>query len=185
MRHHWLYLKYVLRHKWFVFIACRKCKVSCWRAIIHDWHKFLPSEWIPYANFFYGNYPSWENISSGQKSAGYPCSLTKEYWNLRFCFAWNLHQKRARHHWQFWLLTNDNDEPQTVPLQIPQPFLREMVADWWGAGRAITGKWDAQNWYERQKGKIILHEMTRRDVEHLLNETAAFEFYVPLNQACV
>jgi hypothetical protein len=60
-----------------------------------------------------------------------------------------------------------------------------MVADWWGAGRAITGKWDAQNWYERQKGKIILHEMTRRDVEHLLNETAAFEFYVPLNQACV
>jgi len=48
------YLKYILKHKWYVMIECFKNGLI-WRGLMHDLSKFLPSEFIPYANFFYGN----------------------------------------------------------------------------------------------------------------------------------
>lgn len=51
---HWKYLKYVVRHKWYVFLACRQLGVPLWQSIIHDWTKFLPREWFPYVRYFYG-----------------------------------------------------------------------------------------------------------------------------------
>jgi hypothetical protein len=45
--------------------------------------------------------------------------------------------------------------------------VREMVADWMGAGRAL-GKPDTRAWYEANKDKMILHPATRRRVEMLL-----------------
>lgn len=94
MRRHWAYLKYVLRHKWFVFLACLEYRVPLWIAIFHDWDKFLPDEWFPYARCFY-------------KPDG-----SKQYEpSLAFDAAWNLHQKRNKHHWQFWLLIPDQSRP--------------------------------------------------------------------------
>jgi hypothetical protein len=45
-----------------------------------------------------------------------------------------------------------------------------MVADWMGAGRAITGKWEAKAWYEKNKATIILHDGTRKLVETILEQ---------------
>jgi hypothetical protein len=39
MRRHWMYLKSVLRHKWYVFLACLQFRVPLWSAILHDWDK--------------------------------------------------------------------------------------------------------------------------------------------------
>ena len=50
---HLNYLKYVLRHKWFVLLASIRIGAPLWGAIIHDLSKFRPSEWIPYARCFY------------------------------------------------------------------------------------------------------------------------------------
>ena len=167
MNKHLKYLKYLIRHKWFVFVACRKCGVSIWRAIIHDWHKFLPDEWFPYANYFYGKNIKWSDLAGDQKNhVAY--SDTEEYWKSRFNHAWNLHQKRARHHWQFWVLINDNDHLKYCQLDIPEKYLREMVADWWGAGKAITGNWDALSWYHTNKDEILVSDSTRNRVEDLL-----------------
>ena len=47
------YLSYVLRHRWFVFIECCKLGIP-WRGLVHDLSKFIPSEFIPYARYFYG-----------------------------------------------------------------------------------------------------------------------------------
>ena len=48
------YTWYIIRHKWYVFIEC--CKLGIiWRGIWHDWHKFLPGEFFPYAIHFNGN----------------------------------------------------------------------------------------------------------------------------------
>ncbi len=55
MNKHWQYLKYVVRHKWFVLGAGRKLGVPLHRLILHDWTKFLPREWFPYVNEFYGD----------------------------------------------------------------------------------------------------------------------------------
>lgn len=126
--------------------------VPLWRAIIHDWHKFLPSEWFPYAYTFY-------------KADG-----TKRYEeNEEFDHAWNLHQKRGKHHWQHWILTCDSGE--TKILGMPSTFICEMAADWWGAGRAITGEWNALKWYESNKQNITLEPCTRRILETILQST--------------
>lgn len=143
MKRHLAYLKYVLRHKWFVFLACRRCGASLWRAVIHDWHKFLPSEWFSYAETFYT-----------------PAGVKQYLESIAFCKAWNLHQKRGKHHWQHWLLTFDRGE--TVPIEMDEKYAREMVADWWGAGRAITGRWGAYEWYQENRDKIMLQESTRK-----------------------
>jgi len=47
------YLKYIVRHKWFVFVAGTKVGCSWWRLFVHDASKFLPFEWCAYAKTFY------------------------------------------------------------------------------------------------------------------------------------
>lgn len=153
MKRHWQYLKYVIRHKWFVFLACRRYKVGLVQSLVHDWHKFLPSEWNPYARTFYKPDGSKQYVES-----------------LEFSVAWNLHQKRGRHHWQHWLLTWDRGD--TIELPMPEKYLREMVSDWYGAGRAITGTWSAPEWYLKNRDKIRLHADTRHRVEELLIQTS-------------
>ena len=150
MRRHLAYLKYVLWHKWFVFVAGRKLGLGFWQLLIHDWHKFLPSEWFPYARTFYKPDGSKQYVESDE-----------------FARAWNLHQKRGKHHWQHWMLTWDRGE--TVALEMPEKYAFEMVADWLGAGRAITGNWGAREWYQKNKVKMKLHMFTKLAAEVALD----------------
>lgn len=145
------YLQYILRHKWFVLVASFRIGAPIWRAIIHDWSKFLPSEWFAYAETFYD-----ETGKSRYKE-------TPE-----FDHAWNYHQKRNKHHWQFWLLKMDRGD--LGALRMPRKYVLEMVADWMGAGRAIAGKWECQEWYEKNKKTILLHGESRKIVEAVLSE---------------
>ncbi len=149
MKRHWLYFKYVLAHKWWVFVACRHWKAPLWRAIIHDWHKFLPSEWFGYVRALYDE----------QGNRRY--SESEE-----FAYAWNLHQKRARHHWQFWLITWDRGS--STPLEMPEHFVREMVADWWGAGKGMSERWDVRSWFIERQHIMALHPKTEELVRDLL-----------------
>lgn len=159
MRAHWSYLKYVIRHKWFVFRWCLRLDVPIWRALIHDWTKFLPGEWSAYVHSFYnpdGTKRDWKTLTVAEKRA--------------FDQAWNHHQKANKHHWQYWVLVTDSDEPRLKALPMPDTYRREMVADWIGAGRAIVGKHAFTEWYQANKDKIILHEYTRVHVEDLLSD---------------
>jgi len=147
MRRHLKYLWYVLRHKWFVFVAGLQLRVSLWQLIIHDWHKITPVEWFPYARCFYE--------LDGRK---------RYVPDEAFTFAWNAHQKRGKHHWQYWLITWDHGG--TDVLEMPDRYRREMLADWMGAGRAITGKWGGTlDWYTQNSDKMKLHPRTRQWVE--------------------
>lgn len=149
MKRHLNYLKYILRHKWFVFIASTKIGASWYLALIHDMSKFKPSEWLPYAFTFYA--------PDGSKQY-------KE--TADFAEAWNHHQKRNKHHWQYYLITWDRGETEALPM--PKKYLLEMVADWMGAGRAITGRWETKEWYDKNKDTIKLHPETRKAVEDIL-----------------
>lgn len=149
MYRHWEYLKYVLRHKWYVFLAGLPLHVPIFTLILHDWDKFLPDEWFPYAKTFY-------NKDGSKTYNEHP----------EFSMAWNHHQKRNKHHWQYWLLTWDRGE--TEPLPMPDVYIREMIADWRGAGRAL-GKPNTNEWYHANRDKMILHGSTRWWVEQFLN----------------
>lgn len=168
MKIHWQYLKYLVRHKWFVLVAGLKTGAPLWRLLVHDWSKFLPSEWLPYAQFFYWPQGRKDQESNEAFQKYSICELAPHghFVGDRFNTAWLLHQNRNPHHWQFWLLTTDSGE--TAPRPMPDHFVREMVADWMGAGRAITGRWEVQEWYEKNRGKMSLHPETRAAVEALL-----------------
>ena len=83
-----------------------------------------------------------------------------------FDMAWNNHQKQNKHHWQYWLLTMDDEKDNKV-LEMPEEYMLEMIADWNGAGKAITGKIDTKAWYlkRRERFKKNLHPKTRRSIE--------------------
>ena len=142
------YLWYVIKHKWFVIVECFKVGLY-WRGLIHDLSKFLPSEFIPYAIYFYGN---------GKN-------------DKEFDKSWLLHQKRNPHHWQYWLLYED--EGQLKTLNMPIKYRKEMLCDWIGAGKAITGKDNTKKWYELNKNNMLLNRDTRNWIEERIKETDA------------
>lgn len=167
MMAHLAYFRYVLIHKWFVFLACRKYRVPLWRALIHDWTKFTPAEWSPYVHAFYS--------SDGSKKDPKIQNSTLEVSQLGddFRYAWNHHQKSNPHHWQYWVLMNDEDGVQALPM--PETYVREMLADWEGAGLAITGQADPLGWYARNKNKFIMHSRTKYLVITILAEVGVLE----------
>jgi len=152
------YLWYILKHKRFVLLECRKLGIT-WLGIIHDWSKFLPSEFLPYARHFHN--PDGSNKDVRGKTGYYKPFNTGD---PAFDFAWMLHQKRNRHHSQWWILP---DEGSTHVIPMPGHYCREMLADWRGAGRA-QGTPDVTAWYLENGHKLQLHPDTRTWVERML-----------------
>lgn len=219
MKAHTEYLKYVLRHKWFVFKACLRLGVPLRLAIFHDWTKFTPAEWGAYVRNFFN--PDGTQRKVRDASGAYNPAAQGN----NFLKAWQHHEANNKHHWGYWLafemsekeryliqahgdgyplslydnveqtfiirdLTDDhpafvgggnraydllktiaarlNKESQIVALEMPEIYAREMVADWVGAGMAISGNPNPSLWYEKNKDKIILHSKTRLFVENLI-----------------
>lgn len=157
MKAHFAYFRYVLRHKWFVFVAGLALRVPLWQLIIHDWSKFTPAEWGAYVATFYG-----------------PDGVKRYQPGPAFDAAWNHHQKVNPHHWQYWVLIRDSDEPRVMALPMSERYAREMVADWCGAGRAITGRWEVRQWWHGTEGRpgnrerAVLHADTLALVDQLV-----------------
>jgi hypothetical protein len=72
------------------------------------------------------------------------------------------HQRLHPHHWEYW-----------QGREMPERFAREMVADWFGRGRAFHGRWEAAEWYAANRDAVTLHPSTRAFVESLLNQRAS------------
>jgi len=161
------YLRYLAIHKWYVFRECLG-RGLIWRGIIHDFSKFLPSEFIPYARYFYGAYPKMSDMTSGEKERYFlnGGGLTKEWVRINFDEAWLYHQHRNKHHHQFWCLRYDNGDVK--PLEMPLVFVKELVADWRGAGMAVNGKDDILGWYIKNRDNMLLHKTTRINIEKMI-----------------
>lgn len=114
----------------------------------------MPNEWRPYSAFFY---------SDGDEA--------------KFDAAWLKHIHRNSHHWQHWVLHEDSGGMKTV--EMPTNDVYEMVADWCGAGRAITGRWLVKPWYESNKEKIILHPRSRKLAEALIESMESYTAQFP------
>jgi len=154
---HLRYLHYVLRHKYYVLRECWKHGLI-WRGLTHDLSKFLPSEWLPYANYFYGK------AHTVRDETGY--YKPTDTGDARFDFAWLLHQKRNDHHWQWWILPEDEGGIKVLPMSREARL--EMLCDWIGAGLA-QGTPGTRAWYLKNKDKMLLHPETRAWVERQLS----------------
>ena len=165
MNKHLKYIWYLLRHKWYVALAC--WKYGCFhRAFTHDLSKLLPSEWGPYVNWFNGPFGvKFKRLAEDGTVGELEHQMHKEC-KLHFDYAWLHHQHRNLHHWQYWILRRDDGSHEA--LLMPEVYVREMVADWTGAGMAIHGKNECLEWYLSNRHKMHLHPKTRERVEELL-----------------
>lgn len=165
MKQYIQYLSYVTRHKWYVALECFH-EGLYFRGIVHDMSKFLLSEFKPYANHFYNN-----STKKGRDDTGY--YKPTDTGDIDFDFAWLLHQKRNKHHWQWWILPKDEGGLKVLPMT--EDSIKEMICDWVGAGKAqgfFSPKHDkyleTRQWYNKNKSKMNLHPDTRQYIEDVI-----------------
>lgn len=159
MRKHLRYLIYVTRHRFWVAYYCFRAGLI-WRGLKHDLSKYRPSEWRPYANFFYGR-----KTKQRRDSTGY--YKPTDTGDPEFDFAWFLHQKRNDHHWQWWCCP-DEDIGQKV-FTMSRDAVREMICDWRGAGRAQGIMPEATpEWYAKNGKKMLMTRDTRLQIQQEL-----------------
>lgn len=117
----------------------------------HDRSKYSSDEYDAYDDYFYG-----------------------EKDEDAFNRAWLHHIHNNQHHWQHWLLMNDDgkyrDPDKVIPLEMPKHCALEMVADWWSFSWKTGNLHEVFDWYEDHKDKIVLHPNTRQFVESVLEE---------------
>lgn len=160
---HLEYLKYLLRHKYFVMIECFR-EGLYWQGLMHDISHFFPSEFFPYSDYAFKYDMDVKRIEEGSTD-------NDDEVDKKFNFAWLLHKKRNKHHWQWWVEFDVRDG--VMILEMEELYLKEMICDWIGAGKAqcyYRSKKDdryfeVREWYAAHKNKIQLNEKTRRKVE--------------------
>jgi len=154
------YLKYILRHKYFVGRECFK-RYLFWQGITHDLSKLSLQEFIPYMNSF-----SDERVLELRKKENKTDTEKFLLYQVKQAFnkAWLHHQKVNPHHWQYWIIIEGKDR-MTV-LDMPECYLEEMLCDWIGAGMAITGKREVWEWYDKNKDSMILSDYSRSWIEN-------------------
>lgn len=163
VRKHWSNGRYVVRHKWFVMLACFEEGLYV-RGLAHDTSKFRPSEWFPYADHFFG-----EGSPNARFKYGYSKGQDTRI-NDTFDRAWLKHIHRHDHHWQWWLLQEGSGDCKAMPMSTEA--MMEMLCDWKGAGRAqgVEGGWKAtKKWYQENKERMILAPQTRVSIESLID----------------
>ena len=106
----------------------------------------LKCEYDAYANYFYGE----------------QTDEVKQAFNR----AWLAHIHANPHHWQHWMLQNDEDG--LVLLDMPYVFQIEMICDWWAFSWKAENLHEIFSWYEKNKKGILLSDATRLTVETIL-----------------
>lgn len=152
---HLRYLRYVVRHKWFVFLECLKLGML-WLGITHDLSRFLPDEWKERARYNFGG-------KSPRDATGHPTAVGSEEYHL----ALHMHFQRNKHHWQWWIWNRDDGTIKVFPMS--DRHRHEMLADMRGAGRAQDKPNTFASYYKANRNKMILHPETREWLEKQIN----------------
>lgn len=146
MKVYFEYIKYILKHKYYVGVECFK-RGLYWQGLIHDLSKFSSKEFVAYMNMY--TRPKITGIKVTQRV------------KIDFNKAWLNHIHNNPHHWEYWVLDGE-------PLDMPDKYIKEMVCDWVGAGMAIHGEPNPNKWYKLNESAIILTAATKAKVEFLL-----------------
>jgi len=115
----------------------------------HDQSKSESDEYEAYDAYFYGNNKSYQVVQDYRK-------------------AWLLHLHRNPHHWQYWVLINDDPKEGEILIEMPINYIWEMICDWWAFSWAKGNLHEIFKWYDEHKKYMKLHTNTRKKVEDIL-----------------
>lgn len=117
----------------------------------HDSSKTKKDEYNPYDEYFYGKNKSAKVVEEFNK-------------------AWLRHIHRNPHHWQYWVLINDDHKTGMNAIEMPYGCVIEMICDWWAFSWDKGDLTEIFKWYDKHKSYMILHTNTRRTVEMILEK---------------
>lgn len=115
---------------------------------MHDSSKYSEEEYLPYCAYFYGE----------------QTDFVKDEFNK----AWLHHQHENPHHWQHWLLREDDGN--FIAIEMPYQYIVEMICDWWSFSWSKGNLYEIFDWYEKNKEKQLLNEKTLIIVESILEK---------------
>lgn len=117
----------------------------------HDYSKNEPDEYYAYDAYFYGGNRSYNVVEN-------------------FRYAWLAHIHRNPHHWQYWVLINDDPNEGEIILDMPYNYIIEMICDWWAFSWNKGNLNEIFNWYDEHKSYMKLSNKTRETVENILKK---------------
>jgi len=98
---------------------------------------------------------------------------------IGYSTAWLHHKGRNRHHMEYWIdYTADPDlkDRHVAGMKMPVKYVVEMFVDRVSASKNYRGEQykdsDPLEYYEKRKGYAVIHDDTRRLLEHLLKMLA-------------
>ncbi len=115
----------------------------------HDASKNSPEEYTAYDRYFYGGSKSFRVVQDFRK-------------------AWLHHIHENPHHWQHWVLNNDEPEEGEVILEMDYIYIIEMICDWWAFSWQKGDLSEIFSWYDKRQKYIKLAPDTRKTVEDIL-----------------
>jgi len=116
----------------------------------HDKSKFDLEEYDAYDKYFYGGNRSYMVVQD-------------------FNRAWLHHIHDNPHHWQHWVLINDEEKEGTIILDMPYQYIIEMICDWWSFSWKTGKLTEIFDWYDAHKN-MKLSSKTREIVEDILDK---------------
>ena len=117
----------------------------------HDRSKNTVAEYDAYDQYFYGRNKSYEVVQNFNK-------------------AWLHHIHRNPHHWQHWVLINDDPGEGMIVLDMPHCYIIELLCDWWAFSWKKGNLHEIFNWYDAHKDYMKLSKNTRKTVEDILEK---------------
>ena len=119
-------------------------------SIAHDASKTDQEEYDAYDAYFYGGNRSYAVVQD-------------------FNLAWLHHIHCNKHHWQHWVLINDDPNEGEIILDMPLNYIIEMICDWWAFSWSRGNLREIFNWYEDHKDYMKLSNKTRYEVTCILD----------------
>lgn len=119
----------------------------------HDASKSDPEEYDAYDKYFYGGNRSYQVVQD-------------------FNYAWLHHIHNNPHHWQHWVLINDDPDEGEVVMDMPYHYILEMICDWLSFSLSKGNMSEIFTWYEEHKNYMKLSDKTRKTVVYILGKIA-------------
>lgn len=117
----------------------------------HDDSKYRFVEYDAYDDYFYGRNKTHEVIDAFKR-------------------AWLHHIHNNDHHWQHYVLINDDPNEGIVALDMPYHYIIEMICDWWSFSWKTGNLHEIFGWYEKHKEYMKLSDNTRETVDDILSK---------------
>lgn len=117
----------------------------------HDASKNEKDEYEAYDAYFYGGNRSYKVMENYRR-------------------AWLLHLHRNPHHWQHWVLINDDPKEGEIALDMPYNYILEMICDWWAFSWQKGNLNEIFNWYDEHKTYIKMSQKTQKSVDNILGK---------------